>query len=423
MGAEPRRFRPVALLSCSRRSGKASTPRHPRTNRRGRSTGAGHATFLLVVLLPSFSLRRLSSIAALVVFFLVSPTRLQAQGVRSAFDPQNSPYLLPQDGQPRSSLLDKELRLAADYLSGRGVPKDPVQAAYWYRKAADQGDPGAQNQLGYFYTWGIGVEPNQAEAFRWYARAAGSGSEPAKLNLAVLYYRGVGTRCDVPLAIQMLTDLAERGNARAQGYLGIIDLAGAGVPHNPATGEKWLNKAAKAKNPEAEETMGVLWAFTSDHPHDPARAARFFRHAAHQGYVPAMHALGILLEQHPEIAPNPSDEAVLMLERAAQAGSWKSSAMLGALARDGRERQQSLADAFRWFTIAKKQGGALAEKLTRRDLDLCRQSLAQEQQTQQLAAVDAWLAEHPHTDLYLFSESGMSAFPIDEVYATRPGAE
>ena len=371
---------------------------------------------------PSFR-RAAISAAILTVFLLASAIGVEGQRIGSAFNRPSPPNLLPQVGQTTSPLIEQELRLAADSLLGRGVPKDPVQAAYWYRKAADQGDAGAQNQLGYFYTWGIGVERSNAEAFRWYARAAGSGSPAAKLNLAVLYYRGIGTARDVPLAIQLLNDLAEKGDPRAQAYLGILHLAGAGVPRDFAASEKWLNKAARAKNPEAEQTMGVLLAFTSDHPHDLAKAAKFFRHAAHQGYVPAMHALGILLEQHPEIAPNPADEAVLMLERAAQAGSWKSSAALGAMARDGHERPQSFADAFRWFTIARKQGGAAAEPLAAQNLDRCRQSLTEQQQNEELVAADAWLAQYPHTDLFLFSGSGLSSFPIGEIYALRPGAE
>jgi hypothetical protein len=379
----------------------------------------------LLSLLHRPSFRRSGFFAAifLTVFLLASVAGIKGQRIGSSFDRFHPPSLASQESQPTSPLIEKELRLAGDYLTGRGVPKDPVQAAYWYRKAADQGDPGAQNQLGYFYTWGIGVDRSDTEAFRWYARAAGSGSLAAKLNLAVLYYRGVGTGRDVPLAIQILNELAATGDPRAQAYLGIIHLAGKGVPQDSTRGEKWLNKAAKSKNPEAEQAMGVLWAFTTDHPHDLAKAVKFFRHAAQQGYVPAMHALGILLEQHPEIAAKSPDEAIEMLERAAQAGSWKSSVMLGTFARDGHERPQSFADAFRWFIIANKQGGAAAEQRTLHDLDQCRQALSPEQQNEQLAAADAWLAQHPHTDLYLFNESSLSHYPIDEVYAARPGAE
>src|SRR6202161_2800811 len=64
--------------------------------------------------------------------------------------------------------VTQELELAADYLVGRGVPKDLTQSAYWYRKAADQGNPAAQVYLGYMYTVGIGVSQARAEAVEWY---------------------------------------------------------------------------------------------------------------------------------------------------------------------------------------------------------------------------------------------------------------
>jgi TPR repeat protein len=48
--------------------------------------------------------------------------------------------------------VKQQLELAADYFAGRGVPKDLTQSAYWYRKAADQGNPAAQVYLGYMYT-------------------------------------------------------------------------------------------------------------------------------------------------------------------------------------------------------------------------------------------------------------------------------
>jgi len=356
-------------------------------------------------------------VATLSLLAASSGWTLHGQGIGTLSGPFPRSNAAQSFGQPTSSLVQQELRLGGDYLVGRGVAKDPVQAAWWYRKAADQGDPDAENQLGYFYLWGIGVDRDETEAFRWFARAAAAGCQAAKLNLAVMYFKGVGTPRDSSIALDLMTQLAEKGNARAQGYLGIIYFTGDGAAKNLSVAEKWLTKAAKGKNPEAEYTLGVFWSTVAGHDHDPAKAVRYFRSAAHFGYVPAMHALGILLEQHPEIQPSPSDEALLWLERAAQAGSWQSAAALGALARDGHERPQSLADAFRWFTIATKQGGANAQRVTLRDLDRCRQVLSEDEQDREQEAAGAWLAQHPHTDIYLFTGSGTSRFPIDEVYA------
>jgi hypothetical protein len=43
------------------------------------------------------------------------------------------------------------------FAQGRGVPQSDVEAARWYRKAADQGDAGAQYNLGLMFDQGRGV--------------------------------------------------------------------------------------------------------------------------------------------------------------------------------------------------------------------------------------------------------------------------
>jgi hypothetical protein len=71
-----------------------------------------------------------------------------------------------------------QYKLGYDYFLGRGVPIDYVQAAIWWRKAADQGYPEAQNNLGVLYNSGKGVPQSYAEAYFWQnlaaARASGS---------------------------------------------------------------------------------------------------------------------------------------------------------------------------------------------------------------------------------------------------------
>ena len=63
-----------------------------------------------------------------------------------------------------------------------------------YTKAADQGDPWAQNNLGFIYSHGKGTEVNQALASQWYRKAAQQGHFQAQFNIAARYARGEG--CD-----------------------------------------------------------------------------------------------------------------------------------------------------------------------------------------------------------------------------------
>jgi TPR repeat protein len=324
-------------------------------------------------------------------------------------------------GSPVDTEIQKEVRMAADYLEGRGVPKDPAQSAYWFTKAANLGDPGAQNQLGYFYIWGIGVARSEGEAFRWFARAAGSGYQQAKLNMAVMYLKGIGIAPDPAFAIQLLTELAEKGNARAQDYLGVIYLDGYGVPRNSGIAEKWFLESAKGKNPEGEFAMGNLYSAEADHEHDFAKAARFLRDSAHGGYVPAMYSLGILLVDHPEVKEKKAGEAIWMLERAAEAGTWQSSDALGTLALNGRGMAKDMGAALQWFTIAAKQGGPVAEAHTRANRMQCSAALTEAELAEANRTAQSWLDQHPHADVFVINDK-RSLFPAGEVYAMRASA-
>jgi TPR repeat protein len=322
---------------------------------------------------------------------------------------------------PVNTEIQKEVRLAADYLEGRGVPKDPAQSAYWFTKAANLGDPGAQNQLGYLYIWGIGVTRDQAEAFRWFARAAGSGYQQAKLNMAVMYLKGIGVARDPAFAIQLLKELADKGNARAEDYLGVIYLDGYSIPRDNGIAEKWFLASAKGKNPEGEFAMGNLYSVETDHEHDFARAAKFLRDSAHGGYVPAMYSLGILLVDHPEVKEKKAGEAIWMLERAAEAGTWQSSDALGTLALNGRGTRQDTGSAFQWFTIAARQGGPVAEAHTRANRMQCSAALTSAELDEANHKALSWLEQHPHADVFVIDDK-RSLFPVGEVYAMLASA-
>ena len=68
------------------------------------------------------------------------------------------------------------------YANGEGVPEDDAEAVKWYRLAADQGDAGAQNSLGYMYANGMGVPEDYVTAYAWWNIAAVSGDEDAIAN-------------------------------------------------------------------------------------------------------------------------------------------------------------------------------------------------------------------------------------------------
>ena len=66
-----------------------------------------------------------------------------------------------------------QFNLGIIYDNGKGVKQDFGEAVAWYRKAAEQGHAGAQFNLGFMYDNGRGVEENHSEAVAWYRKGAG----------------------------------------------------------------------------------------------------------------------------------------------------------------------------------------------------------------------------------------------------------
>ena len=82
---------------------------------------------------------------------------------------------------------DAQYLLGTLSLEGKGVARSPSEAARWLRKAAEQGHSGAQHSLGTLYAGGIGVGRSMSEAVRWYRKAAEQGNAEAMNNLGSAY--------------------------------------------------------------------------------------------------------------------------------------------------------------------------------------------------------------------------------------------
>ena len=70
------------------------------------------------------------------------------------------------------------------YNNGQGVAKDHRTALRWYRAAAGQGLPDAQNNLGFMHAMGRGVSRDYVKAYMWYSIAMSSGRDQSADNRA-----------------------------------------------------------------------------------------------------------------------------------------------------------------------------------------------------------------------------------------------
>ena len=108
-----------------------------------------------------------------------------------------------------------QVRVGECYADGKGVPRDPEQAADWYRKAANQKEIRGELLLAELYRDGDGKKfPRDVEqAAAWYLKAA------------------------------------DQGDAGAQGTMGMLYMLGQGVPPSDVEAYFWLDLAASVKSP------------------------------------------------------------------------------------------------------------------------------------------------------------------------------
>ena len=96
-------------------------------------------------------------------------------------------------------------------------------------KAAEQGDPLAQNMIGHVYNDGLGVPKNKKQATEWYRKS-----------------------------IPGLRHKAEIGNAHAQYLLYFCLYEGLGVPKDKTEAVVWLKKAAEQGYGGAQEALSKM---------------------------------------------------------------------------------------------------------------------------------------------------------------------
>lgn len=86
-------------------------------------------------------------------------------------------------------------------------------------RAAEKGDPSAQNSAGNLYLLGLGVERDYKAAVTWYLRAALQDNMAAQVNLGYVYSSGLGVRKDRMRAFGWFSLARRKGNERAGKYM------------------------------------------------------------------------------------------------------------------------------------------------------------------------------------------------------------
>jgi TPR repeat protein len=226
-----------------------------------------------------------------------------------------------------------------------------TEAIRWLRKAAGRGFAPAQFDLGKLYEDGVDGTPDYVEAAYWYRRAAEqpssswSGFSPAD---AAAHSNDEGS--------------GDQELAAAQTRLGLLLFQGRGVPLDYAEASKWFHQAADKGNLFSQSFLGGMYVDGLGVPQDFAKAAKLFRAAAENGFALAQYHLGELLEDGRGL-PQDYQEAARWFRLAAEQGHDDARFRLARAFSMGNGLPQSDIESARWTAIAAENGHAASQKM------------------------------------------------------------
>ena len=163
------------------------------------------------------------------------------------------------------------------------------EAAEWYEKSRQQGNPKAAAMLGYLYHWGLGVPKDRAKAVGLWKEAlpgletgAEQGDPYAMLVLSFLLAQQEVGKQDLKRSAELLKKVADMEDPVGLGSLGLSYLRGdSGVPKNSAVGMRLLEKAGDLGNAVASAALGDIYREGRyGQPKDDAKAAEWYKKAA-----------------------------------------------------------------------------------------------------------------------------------------------
>ncbi len=143
-----------------------------------------------------------------------------------------------------------QLCLGVTYYNGTRVLKDNVMAAFWFRKAAEQGDDEAQLHLAEILRSADGLPPDYGEALKWYRNLVEREST----------YRNI-----------------------AEDRLGDMHANGEGVPKDYAEAARWWERAAEHGWTWGHYRLGELYARGEEGVPQDYNEAYFRLHVATEG--------------------------------------------------------------------------------------------------------------------------------------------
>jgi TPR repeat protein len=155
----------------------------------------------------------------------------------------------------------------------------------WYQKAAAQGSPAAQFNLGLIAI----IHQDYGKALDWLQKAAEQEFAPAQVSLGMLYLMGEGLPRDVQKGCALISSVAKHKDKNA---IGLYNEYCTQQSQSPAVIQPTpeLLKAAEQGDAHAQYTLGFVYA----NGQDDLKAIEWYTKAANQGIANAQFNLGLM---------------------------------------------------------------------------------------------------------------------------------
>lgn len=251
-------------------------------------------------------------------------------------------------------------RLGFLYQKGKGVPRDDAQAVFWIKKAAEQGNISAQNNLAHLHYNGIGVQQDYIQATYWYRMSAEQGSASAQFAMGDIYATGKGGTLDYAKAASWYEKAAGQDHAGGQTALGNLYYSGKGVAQDYRLAAYWLKKAAEQDNTVAQHLLAGLYYAGKGVEQDYAQSLSWYRKAAEEGQAQSQTVMGNFYYEGKTLSQD-SAQAALWYEKAAEQGHAEAQNSLGNLYQRGEGVPQDHVRAAFWYQKAAEQGYAFGQ--------------------------------------------------------------
>lgn len=248
---------------------------------------------------------------------------------------------------------------------------DSEKAAYFFEKAADQGQVNACFFIGSMYVDGDGVSKDTAKGIKYLEQAGRMGSLDAQAALGTIFRVGsFGVAEDLEKARYWAELAAEQGHAEMQYLVGVMYRDGQGGAVDYGKAQIWLEKAAEQlDNPVLWSEVGSLYLSVpgkndlSDQYKevkcDDGKAYYWIKKAAENGFEGAQELLGSMYLNGYYVDIN-YEEAFKWYSRAAEGGGSFAFVHLGWMYHQGYYVKQDIGKAIEYYELSVENGNHAA---------------------------------------------------------------